>query len=259
MWWTLTQLNNYPTSTTLRVEAITNFADHLFMKWAYHKPRRFPIYRTVRGTTVLCGYKYIWDTPNLAEQQQSGDTLEHTFSLSGLTPGSTIWYYLMAPGGPYSLEIQGPLVNVRLTWPMPPACSITRSAGFPVPHATLTVVPFNVESFDTDDMWAPAPNPSRITVNTAGIYVVTAMARWQPTSGGRRMLEINLNGVPNILRVELGSPASLPAEAVQCMSIVYDFAAGEYIELQAYQSSGGSINIGGAVPGELHMDCVRVS
>lgn len=114
MWWILTSQDTYRTHNSLSVIATTDKATHVFMAWAYHKPARHPIYRTVRGRRIQCGYKYIWDTPTIANQTTWGKTLRHTFSLTALTPAATIWYYLFSPNGPYGLQIQGPLSHATL-------------------------------------------------------------------------------------------------------------------------------------------------
>lgn len=132
-WWVLTSSKHFPRPTSLRVLATTNLLDHLFMAWSYYQPSRTPIYRTIRGLRVHCGYKYVWDTPFIAEQTQSGDTFTHTFDLSALTPATTIWYYLFAPGGPGNFQIQGPLQSVKLplTEPWPWELYVaTRQKGF---------------------------------------------------------------------------------------------------------------------------------
>lgn len=120
-WWVLSKFSATPGFTTLDVRANTSHEDHLFLAWAYHKPARHPIYRIVRGKRVRCGYKYVWDTPTIAEQVQSGDTLYHRFSLLNLQSNSTIWFYIFAPDGPFGLEIQGPLQHATLLalacWP----------------------------------------------------------------------------------------------------------------------------------------------
>jgi len=111
-WWVLTYLDNHRAQTSLFTWAATNQQDHLFMKWSRYKPSRSPIYRNVRGARVHCGYNYIWDTPNLTEQNESGNTFHHTFRLADLPPSHHVWYYLFAFPGPYALEIQGPLIHV---------------------------------------------------------------------------------------------------------------------------------------------------
>jgi len=116
-WWILTQYLPETTFNSATINCYSNIADHAFMSWSYHKPARRQLFRRVRGKTIPCGFKYIWDTPNLAEQTQMGDTLFHRFRLVNLKPAATIWYYIWAPDGPYGNQIQGPLLHLTL----PPA------------------------------------------------------------------------------------------------------------------------------------------
>jgi len=113
-WWVIVDLGHEPGYTDLRVFASTSVEDHLWMSWATHRPTQREIWRIVRGKRIYCGFKYIWDTPNVAEQTDPGDTLAHRFYISGIEAGSEVWYYLHAPNGPYGLEIQGPLTHVHL-------------------------------------------------------------------------------------------------------------------------------------------------
>lgn len=110
--WAFTFLQNIRSWTTLATWASTHVETHLFMAWSHYKPAREPIYRVVRGKTVHCGYKYIWDTPIIREQQEEGDTYHHNFALSNLLPEWHIWYYIFSPIGPYGLECQGPLTHI---------------------------------------------------------------------------------------------------------------------------------------------------
>ncbi len=118
--WTLTSLIHIPTATSLRVGATTNKEDHLWMSWSYTRPGRTPIYRTVRGKMIFCGYKYVWDTPAVEEQTAAGDTLGHIFYLTNLVSESRIWYYLHAPNPPSEWETQGGLQFVDLIHAAPP-------------------------------------------------------------------------------------------------------------------------------------------
>lgn len=113
-WWTLTWLKSYIKPTSLRVACTTNYADHLFLAWSNHRPKRSAILRTIRGRLVRCGYIYYWDTPHIIEQSQHGDTIRHDFQFPTLWPGSLVCYYIFAPGGPYGLQIQGPLICLTL-------------------------------------------------------------------------------------------------------------------------------------------------
>lgn len=117
-WWVLTSHTASPTHNSIAISATTNHPDHLWLAWSYTKPAQIPIYRTIRGVTLPCGYRYLWDTPAIVEQAEPGDTLSHSLTITGLLPEHTIWYYLWAPNGPFGREIQGPLMSCT-TLPAP--------------------------------------------------------------------------------------------------------------------------------------------
>jgi len=117
--WVLCRVHTAPTPTALTVTSYTNIPDHLFMFWQYWPPRRFPIYKIIRGKTIQCGYKYAWANPHIAEQTAWGNTIDHNFYIKNLTPRSTIWFHLAAPGGPHGKHMQGPLMSATLP-PSPP-------------------------------------------------------------------------------------------------------------------------------------------
>ncbi len=170
-WWLILGTGHEIGFTSLHVYASTSTEDHLYMAWALHKPVEREIWRIVRGKRVFCGIKYIWDTPYIAEQSQEGDTLFHSFYISGLPALRSVWYYLNAPAGPYGYEIQGPLMHVELlraeTWSHH-AYFASRSKGM----------------FKTRDNLAPgAPQPTWIPDNAGLPFLDIAQAcpdPWDP-------------------------------------------------------------------------------
>lgn len=118
--WTIVGTGHEPGYTDLHVYASTSIPAHLWMSWSLYRPIQEEIWRIVRGKKVFCGYKYIWNTPNVEEQPLSGDTLFRPFYISGIEAGSEIWYYLHAPVPSSEFECQGPLMHVHLlkipTW-----------------------------------------------------------------------------------------------------------------------------------------------
>lgn len=131
-WWTLANLVNSRHASHLNVHCHTNTADHLFMSWHTFKPARSAIIKLIRGVLKHCGYEYIWDTPHVEEQQQSGDTIAHSFRIDRIHASQHLWYYLHAPGGPYGRQIQGPLTHIQPfdTDPWPTECYLgTKEKG----------------------------------------------------------------------------------------------------------------------------------
>lgn len=241
-WWVLTNLENQRDRPNLRVRASTNFADHLFMKWAYWAPTRHPIWRTVRGVLKLCGYQYIWDTPSLAEQREFGDTIDHSFLLIDIQPTETIWYYLFAPGGPYGLEIQGPLVMV------PPADTLL--VGAVVSRINLQAFASGVSTailwervlLDTDDMVDLATDQAAIHITIPGWYSITAQVMWFPNAAGDRMAVIISPAFHDVAKDV--RPASVVAinQSITLAARAH-FTYGDTVELHAYQNSGGNLNV----------------
>jgi len=239
-WWILTYLHNDPGATTLDVAARTNYADHLFMAWATWKPARHPVYRTVRGKRVLCGYKYIWDTPNIHEQWQPGDTLQHDFALSGLAPGATIWYYLFAPNGPYGNEIQGPLISVTLRSTMPGA-RVGASVPQAIPNAVITPLIFDVVHYDDGGFFDPA-SPTLLTAPLAGRYLLGGCLEMAAGNAQGYSLAISSIAIGRLVHHNQVPPANAGwTRSIQCMTI-FQLAAGDSITLLPWQNSGGPLD-----------------
>lgn len=137
-WWVFTRHDITVAETSITIVVDTSTPDHLFTSWAYHQPRRAKVYKTVRGVLIHCGYEYIWDTPTIVEQTESGDTTEHTFYLENLTKLSTIWWYTWAPDGPYGLQCQGPLLHRELPGVVPTGVLFEDSEG---PHTVIVNPP----------------------------------------------------------------------------------------------------------------------
>lgn len=234
-WWVITKLIHFIGSASLSVLATTNSEDHLFMSWAYNQPRKQPIYITVRGVEKFCGWLYIWDTPNIVEQQETGDTLTHTFILPHLLPHSTLWYYLHAPGGPYGLEIQGPLTRVSLAVTEDISVRAWSPIDQTIPINTWTPLNFITSLWDTDTMHDPVLAPTKITINSPGKYQISGNLQYVDTTGQVILLRIMLNDTTPIAQIQMlsfdGAPVTLTSI---CISTLYILEVGDYLTLETY-------------------------
>lgn len=124
----------------------------------------------------------------------------------------------------------------------PPRCRVFNSAAISVANATLQALTFNSERFDTDTMHSTAVNTARITFTTAGTYLVGGSATFAPAAGGtRRAAIVLLNGVTVLKQAEL-RPAVADTH-VPVPPDLYAFSAGDYVELVAFQDSGGALDV----------------
>jgi len=225
MWWVLTDQETVPFATALQVNATTNVADHLFMAWEYYKPARHPIYKTVRGLLVLCGYKWVWDTPQIAEQELDGDTIDHTFNLPDLKPASTIWFYLFAPDGPYGLEIQGPLTSVTLPAAGPPPQPISPPITWNIPDRILRCG--NRYTFWTNNTWyAMIPTTTAVTMWRLFDSTFVRMDQTHepgPITGTITDADARLDSVLPLIHVAFYNKSTSPNDHL-CRYVIYNVA-----------------------------------
>lgn len=123
----------------------------------------------------------------------------------------------------------------------PPACRVSHNATQSIANNAFTTVAFNTEAFDTNAMHDTVTNNSRITINVAGVYVVTFSGSYAGstdyTGVGTRLL---LNGATVIgwSAFTGANPAAGGTGLFQNVSTAYKFAAADYVIVQAYQTNG---------------------
>jgi hypothetical protein len=137
------------------------------------------------------------------------------------------------------------------------ACAVSRTTSFTVANGADTVVSWSSANYDNNSMFS-AGTPNRITVNTAGIYLVTATFAWPSNSTGERIGWIQLNGT-NATRWgnrRGGAWSSGPTEFSITAQI--NCVAGDYIQAGVYQSSGGNLDLQGVATGATRMEVARI-
>jgi hypothetical protein len=123
----------------------------------------------------------------------------------------------------------------------PPRVRVTDGNNQPASDSSQTPITFDTEQFDTDTMHDLGTNPERITFTTAGVYLVGGNIGWASSSAGRRQLRILLNGTTQLNNVVVDVD-SVTGHRMNVVTI-FDMAANDYVELQAFQTSGGDLNV----------------
>ena len=91
-------------------------------------------------------------------------------------------------------------------------------------------------------MHDPATNPTRVTVPAAATYLITAEADFlNPTGGTVRSLRLYLNGAE--IDRDDRVPGSAAVKAKCRVSTTRKLAAGDYLEVELSQDSGGGITV----------------
>ncbi len=116
---------------------------------------------------------------------------------------------------------------------------VYRTTNQTISDTTATAISFDTELFDTNALVNIGGNPTRITIATSGSYVFGAHVLWD-NAAGRRFLYITKNGSSELT----GCDIHTSNEEAECSFSMTDyFTAGDYIELWAYQTTGGNLDV----------------
>lgn len=118
----------------------------------------------------------------------------------------------------------------------PEGAKVRNSSNQTISTATVTSINLNTEIWDTDNMHDNSTNNSRLTANTAGIYLVIGEVSWESNASGSRVLRIYLNGDKMIADNIVESSKSLVT--AQITSVIVSMKANDYVEMKVYQDSG---------------------
>lgn len=138
----------------------------------------------------------------------------------------------------------------------PPACRVFSTATTSLPNNATTVVTFDSERYDTDGMHSTSVNTSRITVNTAGVYIVTAHVTFSSDTDYTRLLvDILLNGATVVARHSLENPGADSNQRGFSVATVWKASATNYFEVRCLQVNTGAgtetIDVVGAISPEF--------
>jgi hypothetical protein len=124
-----------------------------------------------------------------------------------------------------------------------PMCRVYHNASQNIATATWTSVLCNSERYDIGGMHSTTTNTSRITVPTggAGVYHIGGQVRFATNATGIRAIRLLLNNTTSIGQRNSTATSTDPCHiGIACD---YKLAAGDYVEVQVYQSSGGILAV----------------
>lgn len=99
---------------------------------------------------------------------------------------------------------------------------------------------FNTETFDTDGIWEGVTNPTRFTATRAGKYHVYGSLSWANNATGLRGIRFKVNGTAS----NGGETYYVAGSGITgTISRVVNLTAGQYVEFDGFQSSGGNLNM----------------
>jgi len=125
----------------------------------------------------------------------------------------------------------------------PPACSVYNNAAVSLASSvSLQTLNANSENFDNDSMHSTVTNTSRITIQTAGRYLIFGSVVFDANTSGRRALAFRVNGT-DVYDVGGAHPVQTANSMAMSGVRALVLAAGDYVETQVVQSSGGNLGV----------------
>ncbi|MGD0856546.1 MAG: hypothetical protein ABSA18_12180 [Dehalococcoidia bacterium] len=123
------------------------------------------------------------------------------------------------------------------------SCRVTHSVSQSIATATVTVVAFDTERWDTDIIHDNSTNSTRLTCKTAGIYLIISNIAFAANATGRRSVYLKLNGTTWIGIIGLPAVPDGSTSTLIQVSTLYQLAVNDYVEVYCYQNSGASLNV----------------
>lgn len=120
------------------------------------------------------------------------------------------------------------------------ACKVNRTTEPTLSSASTTVITWQSASLNNGALWS-AGLPSRLTAQQTGVYLLTATTAWASHSSGRRGVSWRLNGSATIFDMQF-TEAQISNPRQNGTELIW-LTVGDYIEVMAYQGSGGNLNL----------------
>lgn len=120
--------------------------------------------------------------------------------------------------------------------------SAYHNADQSISNITQTALALNSERWDTDVIHDNSTNNSRLTCKTAGVYLIIGTMAYANNTTGVRQAAIRLGGSTFIASVLVNANGGSNL-TVLVVTRIYPLAVNEYVELVAFQDSGGSLNV----------------
>jgi hypothetical protein len=129
-----------------------------------------------------------------------------------------------------------------------PRASAFNSAAQSVPNNTWTALTLNSEDFDIGSLHSTAVNTSRMTIPTSGdgLYLIIATGYFAGNATGVRGIRLTKNG-SIAASFTLSQNAGAGSFVAVLNTALLALVAGDFVEAQAFQDSGGALNVGSAV------------
>jgi hypothetical protein len=127
-------------------------------------------------------------------------------------------------------------------------CFLYKSSNQSLSNDTSTVLTFTAEEIDTDGFHDNATNTGRITIPSGkgGKYLFIGYASFETNGTGSRAISFTKNGSSTIASpTRIAALGETGSDTRVNGQVIANLSAGDYVEMTAYQKSGGNLSVQG--------------
>lgn len=119
----------------------------------------------------------------------------------------------------------------------------TGNSNQSIPNNTFTAITWNTDLIDTDAIHDTSTNSERFTVPSgkAGKWFITSRCTFAGDNGGERRLAIYKNAATTLTDFRTSAEGTTGQSLT--VNSIYDLVVGDYLQIMAYQDTGGALNI----------------
>lgn len=132
-------------------------------------------------------------------------------------------------------------------------CVVTNVAAQAIAHNTTTSLTFDTETLDPAALHSTSVNTDQIVIKSAGFYEIVANVEMQAFAAGTTntiYVRININKNGTAIK-NVTTPMLVSQLTQMSITTTEELANGDIIRVQAYQNSGGSLNVSGGTVTQL--------
>ncbi len=123
---------------------------------------------------------------------------------------------------------------------------VVRTTTQSATNSSDTLVSWSSTLRDDASFWA-AGSPTKLTAPQSGWYTISATVRWASSTAGQRFMWFKINGAFPSQTPGSSLSAGVGGDYATNASHQVYLSKGDYVELDVFQTSGGSLNVSYAV------------
>jgi len=113
-----------------------------------------------------------------------------------------------------------------------PTASVYRDTTEPLTSGVLRLLTPNIQRWDNNAFWNAVTNPTRLTVQSAGLYSIGCTVGFNSVNGGNRQIFLLVNGTTQVSEFRL--PIASAQSTALSITGLWPFNAGDYVEVQVF-------------------------